>query len=178
MDIASKYPFSLQVIKQYPVRSVLEAGAFTTSLDRMWKENIVAISIEENDDINIIFNSDDANARLYLEALDIVPSYDCEIDDAEGLMYRKPSSKEFVLVKQGNDYDSLKVDSFVIKVFCLNKWFYGIFKVNPKQMSIPEWNMMRDDLEKEVVGLAQDLIRRNIGIGDVSSGKIPPKLLG
>ena len=36
---------------------------------------------------------------------------------------------------------------------------------------------MRDDLESEIRGLAQDIVRRNIGIGKSYNEKIPPKIL-
>lgn len=46
-----------------------------------------------------------------------------------------------------------------------------------KPMSINEWTMMKDDLEKEMVGLAQDIVRRNIGFGNKKYGDVPPKVL-
>ena len=33
---------------------------------------------------------------------------------------------------------------------------------------------MRDDLETEIQGLAQDIVRRNIGLGDEAKGLLPP----
>lgn len=33
---------------------------------------------------------------------------------------------------------------------------------------------MRDDLETEIQGLAQDIVRRNIGLGDEVKGLLPP----
>lgn len=176
MGIVSKLPFDLQVIKQYPSRQALQVAQFTTTSLDAWKNNVVAIDVEENEDINILFNTEDNNARLYLEALDVVPTNDCKIDE-KGEIFRTPSPNEFVLTKQAAGYDSLKVDCFEIKILCDNKWFYGIFRVLPKQMSISEWQMMRNDLEKEIRGLAQDIIRHSIGIGNVSPGIIPPKLL-
>lgn len=44
-------------------------------------------------------------------------------------------------------------------------------------MNIDEWTMMKDDLESEMVGLAQDIVRRNIGIGKMKKGDVPPKIL-
>lgn len=41
-------------------------------------------------------------------------------------------------------------------------------------MSKKKWKMMKDDLEKEVRGLAQDIIQKNIGIGNKNI-KIPPR---
>ena len=44
-------------------------------------------------------------------------------------------------------------------------------------MDINEWTMMKDDLEKEMTGLAQDIVRRNIGLGNMKYGNLPPKVL-
>ena len=44
-------------------------------------------------------------------------------------------------------------------------------------MNLDEWIMMKDDLEKEMVGLAQDIVRRNIGLGNQKCGNVPPKVL-
>lgn len=115
---------------------------------------------------------------MYLEALDIMPLDDSDImEDESGRIYRIPSNESFTLYRSNGEYDALRVDVFRIAVFCEEKWFYGSFQILPKPMSYDEWYIMRDDLEKEIIGLAQDIVRRNIGIGDIKSEKIPPKAL-
>lgn len=40
---------------------------------------------------------------------------------------------------------------------------YSWFKINPKNMSVSEWEIMRNDIESEVMGLSLDLKYRNTG---------------
>ena len=49
--------------------------------------------------------------------------------------------------------------------------------MRPKQLNEAEWRMMKNDLEYEISGLAQDIVRRNIGIGTRENGNIPPEKL-
>ncbi len=178
MVTASNLPFELRVIKRFPNISCQDGVLFSTDAKEIWKEGIITLSIEENDEIEILFNSQDINARLYLEALDIVPIDDRKIAyDEEGYIYRMPSSMPFILYKGNNGYDALCVDIFQISIFCYDTWYYGAFQVLPKPMNINEWVMMKDELEKEMVGLAQDIVRRNIGIGKLKEGDLPPKIL-
>ena len=178
MVTAPDLPFKLRVIKRFPNISCQEGVLFSTDVKEIWKEGIITLSIEENDDIEILFDSEDANARLYLEALDIVPIDDRKVlYDEKGYIYRTPDSVPFILYKGNNGYDALCVDTFQISIFCYDTWYYGAFQVLPKPMNINEWVMMKDELEKEMVGLAQDIVRRNIGIGKLKEGDLPPKIL-
>lgn len=178
MAIVSDLPFKLQVIKKFPKETYQEGKLFFDNEKEIWKKEAVTLSVEENDEIEVLFESEDENAKLYLEALDIVPLDDRKIAyDSEGYIYRMPSSESFVLYKDDGKFDALCVDTFRISVYCYKTWYYGIFQVLPKPMSINEWTMMKDDLEKEMVGLAQDIVRRNIGFGNKKYGDVPPKVL-
>ncbi|MBD5448925.1 MAG: DUF2357 domain-containing protein [Lachnospiraceae bacterium] len=178
MVTASDLPFELRVIKRFPDISYQDGVFFSNDAREIWKKEIITLSIEENDDIEILFNSKDSNAKLYLEALDIVPIDDRQIAyDEDGHIYRMPSDEPFILYKGNSDYDALCVDIFQITVFCFETWYYGTLQVLPKPMNVGEWTMMKDELEKEMVGLAQDIVRRNIGIGKLKDGNLPPKIL-
>lgn len=178
MAIVSNLPFKLQVIKRFPVEMHQEGVLFFDDEKEVWKKEVVTLSIEENDEIEILFNSEDENAKLYLEALDIVPLDDRKIAyDPEGHIYRMPGPEPFILYKVNSGFDALCVDTFQISVYCYEKWYYGTLQVLPKPMNLDEWIMMKDDLEKEMVGLAQDIVRRNIGLGNQKYGNVPPKVL-
>lgn len=178
MDIVSNLPFKLQVIRQFPEVSYQDAIVFFDNPKELWSQDEVTLSIEENEEIEILFDSEDLEAKLYLEALDIVPIDDRKIAyDEKGHIYRMPSKEPFTLYKVNSGYDALCVDTFQISIYCYEKWYYGIFRVLPKPMSVGEWTMMKDELEKEMVGLAQDIVRRNIGSGNQKYGDVPPKIL-
>ncbi len=178
MAIVSELPFMLQVIKGLPAKSCQDGTLFMDQEQEVWKKEIVTFQIEENEDIEILFNSEDQNAKLYLEALDIVSLDDRKIAyDLQGRIYRKPDPQPFVLYKQDSGFDALCVDTFQISVFCCEKWHYGALQVLPKQMNLEEWTMMKDELEHEMAGLAQDLIQKNIGFGNGKNDDLPPKIL-
>lgn len=97
-------------------------------------------------------------------------------EDEEGRLYRTVSPESFLLCSSDSTTDTLRVDSFKMSIYCNEKWYYGVLNILPKAMSKKEWKMMKDDLEKEVRGLAQDIIQKNIGIGNKNI-KIPPRIL-
>lgn len=178
MDIVSNIPFELKLIRKFPQETEERATYFTNNEEEIWNGDSITLTAEENDEIEIYFNALDSNARLYLEALDIMPLDDSNIkEDRYGRIYRIPSNDNFTLYKSNAGYDALRVDVFKIAVFCENEWFFGIFQILPKPVSVAEWHMMRDDLEREIRGLAQDIVRRNMGLGDGKSEKLPPKAL-
>lgn len=170
MDIVSNLPFVLKIngalYKQFSVAE-----------ESIYQDDFPTIKIVENEEVMILFNSPDNSARLYLDALDILPDGNNILVDEEGLIYRPVSSSPFPLYKLGNDYDALRVDTFRICVVCNDKRYYSLLEVLPKQLSIGEWMMMRDDLENEIRGLAQDIVRHNIGLGNNKAGPIPPEKL-
>ena len=79
MAIASNVPFKLQVIKKFPKEIIQEGTLFSTDEKEVWEKEIITLSIEENDEIEILFDTNDETARLYLDALDIVPLDDRKV---------------------------------------------------------------------------------------------------
>ncbi|MCM1180551.1 MAG: DUF2357 domain-containing protein [Clostridium sp.] len=178
MDIVSNIPFELKLIRRFPQITEEKATYFISNESEIGNVDSVTLAVEENEEIEIYFNAIDSNARLYLEALDIMPLDDSNImEDQYGRIYRMPSDESFILYKTNAGYDALRVDVFKIAIFCEEQWFYGLFQILPKPISVDEWCMMRDDLEKEIRGLAQDIVRRNMGLGNGKNAKVPPKAL-
>lgn len=178
MDIVSSLPFTLKLIQEYPMYRETSALNFSLDEKEIWVNGFVTLEAEENDEIDLLFDSDDSNARLYLDALDIVPIDDINVQEDEyGKLYRKVSAEKFTLYKSNSDYDALRVDSFKISVLCNGIWYFGVFDIVPKPMSKDEWRMMRDDLEKEIKGLSQDIVRRNTGVGNQRNEDIPLEIV-
>lgn len=170
MDTVSNLPFVLRFNGN-------ASEQFATSEEKIYYDDFPSIKIVENEEVTIFFNSSDSSARLYLDALDILPDGNDVLVDEEGRIYRPVSASPIPLYKQGNDYDALRVDAFRICVTCGGREYYSLLEVLPKQLSVDEWSMMRDDLETEIRGLAQDIVRRNIGLGSDKAGAIPPQKL-
>ena len=70
MGIVFDLPFRLQVVKQFPKTIYQDAKIFFDNPKELWLQEKVTLSIEENDEIEILFDSEDPEAKLYLEALD------------------------------------------------------------------------------------------------------------
>lgn len=178
MAIVSKLPFKLSCINPFSKNFIQEATCFYEEEREVWESGNVGLVIEEHENIDILFHAKDKKARLYLEALDIIPPSEAKVEyDELGRIYREPSEEAFSLYNSEKGYDALCVDVFQISIFCEGKWYYSALQVNPKPMSLGEWTMMKDELEKEMTGLAQDIVRRNIGIGNLREGNLPPKAL-
>ena len=131
-------------------------------------------TIKENDEMDLYFNSTDKGARLYLDALECCPSSNRIMVDDEGFVYCTPGEEVIKLYRSDSSYDALRVDVLQISVMCGLNSYFSFLKIAPKQLSLEEWKIMRDDLETEIQGLAQDIVRRNIGLGDEVKGLLPP----
>lgn len=131
-------------------------------------------TIKENDEMDLYFNSTDKEARLYLDALECCPSSNRIMVDDEGFVYCTPGEEAIKLYRSDSSYDALRVDVLQISVICGLNSYFSFLKIAPKQLSLEEWKIMRDDLETEIQGLAQDIVRRNIGLGDEAKGLLPP----
>lgn len=179
MGIVSDLPFEFNLKRIFSdFDSKKTTGFFYDSEEEAWEHSQELYQIEENEEIEILFNASDSNAKLYLEALDIVPpNEEGPFFDDDGKLYRKPKPESFFLYKHNEGYDALCVDTFLIVVDCSGRKFFSVLKVCPKPFNENEWSMMKDDLEKEITGLAQDLVRRNLGLGKKRQGCVPPKLL-
>lgn len=177
MDIVSRTPFTLKLIQRFPGYKESVGSKFSMNERDIWENGFYTLAAEENETLEVLFDSADKNARLYLEALDVMPYDDKNLfEDEEGRLYRTVSPESFLLCSSDSTTDTLRVDSFKMSIYCNEKWYYGVLNILPKAMSKKEWKMMKDDLEKEVRGLAQDIIQKNIGIGNKNI-KIPPRIL-
>ena len=179
MAIVSDLPFVLEFQKDYttiePV--VIPCALFYDDKAEALSSKVPTVVIQENDPISISFHAEE-EARLYLDALDIIPAeFGCELDK-DGRIYYAASPERLPLYRLGNDeFDELRVDNFLLEVHVENKIFYGWLQIQPKQLYQNEWEIMVEDLEHVATGLAQDIVQRNIGFGEFSSIAIPPEQL-
>lgn len=181
MGIVSDLPFEFvlqRVFTGCSNKNVNVIGTFFDSEEEAWEHSQELYCVEENEEVEVLFNALDKEARLYLEALDIIPPNEGETFlDEEGRLYRKPSNCSFFLYKHNDGYDALCIDTFLIVAYCNGRTFFSTLRVGPKPFSEKEWGMMKDDLENEITGLAQDLVRRKLGLGKSYQGKLPSKIL-
>lgn len=174
MDTAFNLPFDAYLIVNpttYPQKVCL--GPWGELLAGSLPE-ITGAAIQENDEIDLYFNSTDSDARLYLDALECCPITSRILVDEDGLIYCTPADEVIKIYRNDSNYDALRIDTLQMSVLCDSKTYVSFLQVVPKQMSSQEWTIMRDDLEEEIRGLAQDIVRRTIGSGSGVQGILPP----
>lgn len=174
MDTVYKLPFEAYLIVNPNTHAKkVHLGPWFNSPIELNHELLCA-SIEENDELDLYFNSSDPNARLYLDALECCPITDRIMVDDEGLVYCTPADEIIKVYRSDLNYDALRVDTLQLTISCDANAYVSLLRVLPKQLSSHEWEIMRDDLEREIRGLAQDIVRRSIGIGNEAQGILPP----
>lgn len=148
MDIVSRTPFTLKLIQRFPGYKESVGSKFSMNERDIWENGFYTLAAEENETLEVLFDSADKNARLYLEALDVMPYDDKNLfEDEEGRLYRTVSPESFLLCSSDSTTDTLRVDSFKMSIYCNEKWYYGVLNILPKAMSKKEWKMMKDDLD-------------------------------
>ncbi len=153
-----KLPFRLLFITEYDDPRVSLAERFCCDYGQFLLMDIVSAEIEENDNVSILFDSADRDARFYLEALDSIPASPLTRIDGQGRYYRMPSEQKFALYRNcsGGEYCALRVGIYRIIVEACGKQFFGALRVRPKQLSHNEWSEMIEELESESAGLARE----------------------
>lgn len=76
MDIVSRTPFTLKLIQRFPVFKESVGSKFSMNERDIWENGFYTLAAEENETLEVLFDSADKNARLYLEALDVMPYED------------------------------------------------------------------------------------------------------
>ena len=178
MAIVSDVPFKLMAVHYHPRYCEQSGNLFFSDENECWESDEYTLSIEENEEISILFDSDDPKSKLYMSALDVLPENDGNtLEDDEGHLYRKPSDTPFYLYKSEDNYDQLRVDVFIIHIVSNGISYYGNLRILPKQLTVKEWSMMRDDIENEIRGLSMDIVSKRIGLGGQGLKSFSPEVV-
>lgn len=159
MDIVSNLPFRLTFSDTH--YNTIHCNCFSEDLFQIYQSEKVTAEIEENEEIWVMFDSHDENARFYLEALDAIPErYGIRLDEQDKL-FKSPSRISFPLFINNGEFDALCVDRYVMKIVCFGKEYYGILSVRPKQLEQGEWAIMKNELEQEMKDLGKQALRKH-----------------
>ncbi|MGF2712316.1 DUF2357 domain-containing protein [Bacillus cereus] len=145
-------------------------------------EQVQVPEVVENKNLELDFICEDETARLYMDGLDTLPSWNLLIGD-DDVAYISPEISPIDLFKyskdpkKSNEYYPLIPGYYRIKVVVQDVAYYSWLKVQPKQITEEQWVSMREDVEETLNGLAQDLIRKNASLGINSSLPIPIHIL-
>lgn len=176
MDILYKKP-NIKFIIEYPNRQIeKKIDIYYESQNDMLEIYQPSITIEEFDTVYIIFQHEDKTARLYLEGLELIPEKYVQLDE-NGDPFLLPGEQKCPLYIHDSEFYPIRVGKYRLKVRYSDKEYFGLIQVDPKHLSINEWEILKNDLESELRGLAQDLIRKNIGLGTYTPSAIPVEKL-
>lgn len=166
-------PFELYIINGYSKDKVLNYTTSQEDLKNLEEKNILKVT--ENIDLSIIF-LDSENSRLYMDGLDTLPESQINIDE-KGEVYFSPSTEEQNIFKYGNEYYPLIPGYYRLMIITPENNYYSLIKVETKEMEIEQWEIMRDEIENKLNGLAQDIMRKNTNINIDNVYPIPFSLM-
>jgi hypothetical protein len=170
MDIRYEKPFELTFIyrQQHVPTRKFDVGHIVNT------EPIV--TLEENRQLSVLFNSDDPSARFYMDGLELLPSDEIKTDESMTPFFSPSQSPRIIYFnsdEQSNVYYPLIPGFYRIRVVVKEVEYHALIKIKPKLISEEQWERMRDELDKDLHGLAQDLIRKNLGFGTPFMDFIP-----
>ncbi|QKG83646.1 DUF2357 domain-containing protein [Kroppenstedtia pulmonis] len=116
------------------------------------------------------FVSNDVNARFYMDGLDSLPIKLVETDE-EGEAFLPSSSDPVTLFdypknsephKSEDEFYPFVPGHYRIRVVSQGIHYYSWIQILPKQIQVTQWELMKDEVESLLNGLALDLIRQNL----------------
>ena len=169
MVTATKLPFSLSVIRTLAyepggqaVTAEKEATKFVLLPGANSLTGAATVFIRENEGVELLFESADAGARLYLPCLDVAGDAGRVLHDDAG-DYIAPSAEPFRLCGAGKE--GLLVERMAFFVLAEGTRYYGSFEVAPRQLDHSEWKIMQQELEAEFEGLSRSWKKGQAGRG-------------
>ena len=169
MVTATKLPFSLSVIRTLAyepggqaVTAEKEATKFVLLPGANSLTGAATVFIRENEGVELLFESADAGARLYLPCLDVAEDAGRVLHDDAG-DYIAPSAERFRLCGAGKE--GLLVERMAFFVLAEGTCYYGSFEVAPRQLDHSEWKIMQQELEAEFEGLSRSWKKGQAGRG-------------
>lgn len=168
MDIPFKLIFSQNNIP-YPI------DKFVSSEDELYKLDDSCITcISENISLNVHFSSSNSNDKCYFDLLDIV----YKNDSYEEITYLAPSNDTVAIYNTDENYTGALIPGYYkITVVSNDLNYYTWLKISPKQLTEEQWITMRDEIESEITGLAQDILYKRTGSELNNNSPLPLGLL-
>lgn len=131
--------------------------------------------IIENFETSLTFYSHFPEIRLYFDAIEVLPERAMKIDE-NGESYLIPSSEPLTLFSTTHECYPLIPGFYSMMIVLGNKKYYSWVKISPKQMLDTQLDIMKNEVEQELQGLAQDILMKKSGIGFAGQA-IPQSML-
>lgn len=137
------------------------------------------LEIKENIPFDVIFDCADSNAKFYMDGLDALPEQFTKEGMDDGEAYLSPSSDAVTLYgfNETDEYYPYIPGLYRIRIVVAEQIFFSWLKVIPKEIDESQWENMKNDVELEMRGLAQDLLRSSYGFSNQLNSTLPPAIL-
>ncbi|QIZ09139.1 hypothetical protein HFZ78_22515 [Priestia megaterium] len=140
---------------------------FSNSIEKRDYENIIV-------QLTVTFCSNRDDAKFFMDGLESLPETMLHVDPFEREVYLAPSEKPVTLFDHTKAYYPLIPGLYRIVVVYDGQRYFSCIKVIPKQIEETQWEIMKQEVEREVSGLAREVILRKNGlnhnIGGISQG--------
>ena len=161
MDTPSNVlPFTLTFMQFDSVYPLGESHFVNQDEELLGARSFEPICLKENKSLSLLFQSPDPHARFFMDGLDTLPEGILR-ETLSGNVYLPCSNEPYTLFN--NDYYPLIPGFYRIKITAQGADFYSLIRIVPKQVTLEQWEWMRDELENTLKGLAQDLLPRHSG---------------
>lgn len=166
MDILYRNCPALKIKIEYPHKSnEYKITTFYSSRKQMLDIFECSFSLKELDSFYLYFDSDDSDAKLYMDGLEFMPGNMLKHSNTHE-DYLSPSKNYYPMYLYNWGYYPFCVGIYEIRIEEHGQIYYALFQIEPKHINTEEWILLRDDLEMELRGLSQDLARKSMGFGD------------
>lgn len=138
------------------------------------------IEVFERENLYVSYTANQKDVYLYIDGLDGYDSSDIHLDE-EGIPCLRPGTVKFALYSDVNeDYPLIPADYMVFakRKGEVNELFEATLRVRPNNITEDQLDVMRDELNEIVQGLAYDRTRMSHGIKLYGErGLLPPLVL-
>ncbi|OCA87657.1 hypothetical protein A8F94_07315 [Bacillus sp. FJAT-27225] len=176
----SELPFSITFTLGFLAGSVDKQAEIFYETEQELFEHVdsTVLEIPENVPLNVTFMAENKTARLFMDGLDALPARMLEEEGDGSNIFLKPSSSPLVLFEHnGEEYYPYIPGLYRIMVDVGERSYFSWLRITPKQINADQWETMRDEVEAELRGLAQDLIRKSYGFPKDADIKLSPDIL-
>ncbi|MEN0644933.1 DUF2357 domain-containing protein [Alkalicoccobacillus gibsonii] len=147
-----------EVMKSSAYSEWKQAECYATSEEELHTSSQAELTVEVKENMPVKLHFDSDNFRFYMDGLSSLPVSDVEIDES-GDTYLK--SGVTVLFENSTQYYPFVPGHYQVEIKSLERSYFMWLHVRSKQVDEDQWNYMRIEIENEVTGLAQDLIKQN-----------------
>lgn len=170
---SSPLPFSLTFCQSSETRKTyLAIDRFTPAADL--SQETAIFKVKENLELGVFFKCQLPEARFYMDGLETLPQSSLEEDDF-GRPYLRSSAE---LQPIYSSEDSALIPGFYrIEVSISGHSYFALLNVEPRQLGIAEWQVMIEELDAELKGLAIELVKRSLGFTAMQGLTLSPQQL-